>query len=69
MPSRPPPPVIAIFAPASVDVLVGVVAILAVKEFNILADGSSVRLPPARAGALRSQERLYEATGGGGTVA
>jgi polyphosphate kinase len=34
-----------------------------VKARRLLADGSSVRLQAKGEGALRSQERLYEATG------
>jgi polyphosphate kinase len=36
-----------------------------VKARRILPDGSSVRIRSARAGALRSQDRLYEVTAGG----
>ncbi len=39
------------------------------KARRILSDGSSVRIRAEGESALRSQERLYEATGAGGIFA
>ena len=39
------------------------------KARRLLPDGTSVRIRPAHECALRSQERLYEATGAGGLLA